>query len=68
MPFGYCALRELQPFADDRFRLPARMARHPGRIDIGSVDAVEAVRNEGIDQIERSAFIRSPAKDVAAED
>jgi hypothetical protein len=56
-----------QPAADDRFRFAALVARHPRRVHVGGVDQVEAVVDEGIEQLEAAFFVRAPAEHVAAE-
>ena len=57
----------LHPFADDRFRLAAYMAGHPGGIDIRRVDEVEARIHIGVEHLEGGCLIGGPAEDIAAE-
>jgi hypothetical protein len=60
-------LAAAQPAADDGFRLATAIARHPGRVDVGGIDQVEAGIDEGIKQREGSLLVGAPAKHVAAE-
>ena len=55
-----------QPFADEGFRFPTGMSGHPARIHVGSVDEIESLIHEAIEQTPRSRFIRCPAEHVAA--
>ncbi|KAG1469333.1 hypothetical protein G6F57_012230 [Rhizopus arrhizus] len=57
----------LEPFADQRFRFAAGIARHPRRVHVGGVDQVEAGVDEGIEQGEAGLLIGAPAEHVATE-
>jgi hypothetical protein len=43
-------------------------ARDPGGIDVGGIDEIQAVIDEGVEDRERHALVGSPAEHVAAED
>ena len=64
VPLGRIAL---EPAADDRLALAALMARHPGRIDIGSVDHRSAGVDESVEDGEAGGLIRRPSEHIAAE-
>ena len=55
------------PFADDRLRLAAAVARHAGHVDVGGVDEVAAAGEEAIEHGKRLVAVGGPAEHVAAE-
>ncbi|CAM2149016.1 hypothetical protein PT2222_200147 [Paraburkholderia tropica] len=56
-----------EPFADDRLRLAALVARHPGGVDVGGIDEIQARVGERVENRERGGFVGGPAEHVAAE-
>src|SRR3546814_9024214 len=57
-----------QPAADDGLGLAAAVARHPGGVRIGGIDGIEAVFDEGVEDVEAGGLVQGPAEDVAAQD
>src|SRR3546814_3153096 len=57
-----------QPAADDGLGLAAAVARHPGGVRIGGIDGIEAVLDEGVEDVEAGGLVQGPAEDVAAQD
>ena len=53
--------------ADHAFALAAAVAFDPTRVDVGGVDQVEAIVDEGIEQVERRGLVGGPAEHVATE-
>ena len=62
-----CTRARLEPAADNGLGLAALVAIGPGRVDVGGVDGVEAMIDEGIEHGEAGLFIDGPAKHIAAE-
>ena len=57
----------LQPLANNRFGFSTLVARPPGRIDVGGVNGVEAMIDEGVEYLEASLLVDRPPENIAAE-
>src|SRR3546814_7198389 len=57
-----------QPAADDGLGLAAAVARNTGGVRIGGIDGIEAVFDEGVEDVEAGGLVQGPVEDVAAQD